>query len=1187
MLAYQRYLKTTLYGMTALLPDYTLLCVCASTGLGHMSREHLAVAVALEIPVAIVITKCDNVAAEQIESVLHAFLSSLYPDKQRSPYPPSSDKTVKTSSSPPPEESTVGPSYHPILQSSQQRDYPVGPGYHPALQASQQRVGPEMEESTAGSTDPCISPDPRSPDPCISPDLRSPDPCISPDIRSPDPCISPDPRSADPCISPDPRSADPCIRPDPRSADPCISPHPRSVDPCISPHPRSAGMPRAQRPGSADLSSASGPGSADIGAPKPGSADLSSAPRLGSADISAPKPGSADLSSAPRLGSADISAPKPGSADLSSDPEPESEDLGRALRVGSAGSLQSVLGPTSEMQGHARRALDTAPVHFQVPHFHTASHLPHTSTHRSHISVRRVFAGHTATLALQPVGPDRALGAMGTSISAPSVAPLLSNAPLGPRNPLQQQLQLFEEAQGRGGAVDKAAWSAPSQSMLMSDKAKGYFKGAATPAPLGPGTSGEPGARGEPGTRGGPGKRRGPRTRGGPAGRAVHAYCELRVEPSEPLEATQLSTHLPPLGLGQEGGLGHEGGLKGGLVEATHLSTHSSLRKKERGAQAKGGQPAKGGARDAFDGFFGLGDDDEEEAGAGTFHLGGFGALGGELDDKDSLCGFGSLGRGSGTLDDAFGGFGALDEDQKPSRSLLGGSDPMDMIDGCLSDFGAKSVPSTHVGFPREHRAASSVDLTRGGGGGGPAHSLDPPPLVQALASPWLPTIHPQGFSQAHHPPSQDRDEDGDCPHSTLSTQPLSKAPPFPSLPPPRSSPPSQDGDEDGDCPPSTLSTQPLSKAPPFPALPPPCSSPPSQDGDEDGDCPPSTLSTQPLSRKQRRQLRDQEQEELEQELAGLGIKLRRPEKCPGPLGTKAERKDQRQQQQQQRQSARTKVSHELDFIQLAGSSPPLTSMMVGASPRVRKGAVLLDAATCPAAFWEFEAALVLLGGHWPARGLISGRWPPCQDEPRRPPTPKPASESVHPVSNGCNQSSTATDTELASIATDAELASTSADTSSLSSLSSSEGVPEEEGSVMRAVGGGKGVVSKKAMNLEFSVVIHCGCVRQPAKVVSMQELPDGVSMSRISRANSNVDPSCTAAVDDTLSCSIRAAAAILHSGADGKLGGEGLGTVAQLKLRFVSRPEWLKEGSRLIVRDLANGHVAGAGFVMSTAAKH
>jgi hypothetical protein len=47
---HERCLKTCLWGMTCLLPDYALLCISAQEGgMGRMSREHLAVAVALEV----------------------------------------------------------------------------------------------------------------------------------------------------------------------------------------------------------------------------------------------------------------------------------------------------------------------------------------------------------------------------------------------------------------------------------------------------------------------------------------------------------------------------------------------------------------------------------------------------------------------------------------------------------------------------------------------------------------------------------------------------------------------------------------------------------------------------------------------------------------------------------------------------------------------------------------------------------------------------------------------------------------------------------------------------------------------------------------------------------------------------------------------------------------------------------
>ena len=41
------------------LPDHVLLCVCPMTGLSKVTREHLAVALALEVPVAVVLTKAD------------------------------------------------------------------------------------------------------------------------------------------------------------------------------------------------------------------------------------------------------------------------------------------------------------------------------------------------------------------------------------------------------------------------------------------------------------------------------------------------------------------------------------------------------------------------------------------------------------------------------------------------------------------------------------------------------------------------------------------------------------------------------------------------------------------------------------------------------------------------------------------------------------------------------------------------------------------------------------------------------------------------------------------------------------------------------------------------------------------------------------------------------------------------
>eukprot|EP00878_Enallax_costatus_P010114 GHUV01010558.1.p1 GENE.GHUV01010558.1~~GHUV01010558.1.p1 ORF type:complete len:668 (+),score=214.96 GHUV01010558.1:192-2195(+) len=67
---HEKYLKTTLYGMTCMLPDYVLLCVEAVCGVTRITREHLAVAVALEVPTALVVTKADAVDSKQLQAVL-------------------------------------------------------------------------------------------------------------------------------------------------------------------------------------------------------------------------------------------------------------------------------------------------------------------------------------------------------------------------------------------------------------------------------------------------------------------------------------------------------------------------------------------------------------------------------------------------------------------------------------------------------------------------------------------------------------------------------------------------------------------------------------------------------------------------------------------------------------------------------------------------------------------------------------------------------------------------------------------------------------------------------------------------------------------------------------------------------------------------------------------------------------
>lgn len=60
---HEKYLRTTIFGLTGMLPNLALLLVGANGGVPKMTREHLGLACALQIPVAIVVTKIDMVPA--------------------------------------------------------------------------------------------------------------------------------------------------------------------------------------------------------------------------------------------------------------------------------------------------------------------------------------------------------------------------------------------------------------------------------------------------------------------------------------------------------------------------------------------------------------------------------------------------------------------------------------------------------------------------------------------------------------------------------------------------------------------------------------------------------------------------------------------------------------------------------------------------------------------------------------------------------------------------------------------------------------------------------------------------------------------------------------------------------------------------------------------------------------------
>ncbi|WWC60821.1 uncharacterized protein I303_103397 [Kwoniella dejecticola CBS 10117] len=67
---HERYFKTTLYGLSGCAPDYVMLMVGGNAGLIGMSKEHLGVALALNVPIAVCVTKIDMTPPKILEQTV-------------------------------------------------------------------------------------------------------------------------------------------------------------------------------------------------------------------------------------------------------------------------------------------------------------------------------------------------------------------------------------------------------------------------------------------------------------------------------------------------------------------------------------------------------------------------------------------------------------------------------------------------------------------------------------------------------------------------------------------------------------------------------------------------------------------------------------------------------------------------------------------------------------------------------------------------------------------------------------------------------------------------------------------------------------------------------------------------------------------------------------------------------------
>lgn len=65
---HEKYLKTTMFGLVGLMPDYSMIIVGANMGVSRMTKEHLGISLALKVPIFIVITKVDIAPPEVFEA---------------------------------------------------------------------------------------------------------------------------------------------------------------------------------------------------------------------------------------------------------------------------------------------------------------------------------------------------------------------------------------------------------------------------------------------------------------------------------------------------------------------------------------------------------------------------------------------------------------------------------------------------------------------------------------------------------------------------------------------------------------------------------------------------------------------------------------------------------------------------------------------------------------------------------------------------------------------------------------------------------------------------------------------------------------------------------------------------------------------------------------------------------------
>jgi GTPase len=93
---HEKYLKTTMFGLVGLMPDYCMVIVGANMGVSRMTREHIGITLALKIPLFIVITKIDIAPKNVYEETLNTLQRIMkHPNVNKTPIFVSENDKVK------------------------------------------------------------------------------------------------------------------------------------------------------------------------------------------------------------------------------------------------------------------------------------------------------------------------------------------------------------------------------------------------------------------------------------------------------------------------------------------------------------------------------------------------------------------------------------------------------------------------------------------------------------------------------------------------------------------------------------------------------------------------------------------------------------------------------------------------------------------------------------------------------------------------------------------------------------------------------------------------------------------------------------------------------------------------------------------------------------------------------------